>query len=125
MDGLKKVIPLILLLLFVAIVAFVGYAVWTVVLDVKKNTRAEMERKHVSFSRDGMKVSMKEINDESYKDRTQSVLVNMWNHTSFPAYKSRLWDMTGSSGSSTENGAEKRKPYVSLVGFFLEFARGI
>ncbi|KAJ5644851.1 hypothetical protein N7507_010862 [Penicillium longicatenatum] len=111
MDGLKKAIPLILLLLFVAIVAFVGYAVWTVVLDVKKNTRAEMERKHVSFSRDGMKVSMKEINDESYKDRTQSVLVNMWNHTSFPAYKSRLWDMTGSSGSSTENGAEKRKPH--------------
>ncbi|KAJ6093151.1 hypothetical protein N7486_008440 [Penicillium sp. IBT 16267x] len=111
MDGLKKAVPLILLLVFVAIVAGVGYAVWSVVLDVKKNTRAEMERKHVSLSRNGMKVSMKEIDDENYKDRTQSVLVNMWNQTSFPAYKSRLWDVTGSSGSQTANGAEKRKPH--------------
>jgi hypothetical protein len=88
MDGLKKVIPLILLLLFVAIVAFVGYAVWTVVLDVKKNTRAEMERKHVSFSRDGMKVSMKEINDESYKDRTQRYVTLCDN---FPLMNCGVW----------------------------------
>ena len=31
-----------------------------------------------------------------------SVLVNMWNHTSFPAYKSRLWNMTGSSDEGQE-----------------------
>lgn len=36
----------------------------------------------------------------------------MWNHTSFPAYKSRLWDMTGASTASESNAAEKRKPYV-------------
>jgi len=78
-----------------------------------------------------MKVNVKEIKDEAYKDRTQrwvsstylgvfksflpdltwsSVLVNMWNHTSFPAYKSRLWDMQGTSQEAS--GAEKRKPYV-------------
>jgi hypothetical protein len=33
----------------------------------------------------------------------------MWNHTSFPAYKSRLWDM---QGQEEKSGAEKRKPYV-------------
>jgi hypothetical protein len=38
-----------------------------------------------------------------------SVLVNMWNHTSFPAYKSRLWDM---SGAEQKDGVVKRKPYV-------------
>ena len=42
--------------------------------------------------------------------------MNMWNHTSFPNYKSRLWDMTGSgsgSSSSKQNGGvEKRKAYV-------------
>lgn len=37
-----------------------------------------------------------------------SVLVNMWNHTSFPAYKSRLWNMAGSADD--QDGAEKRKP---------------
>lgn len=47
-----------------------------------------------------------------------SVLVNMWNHTSFPAYKSRLWDMTGSSSQQQQNnGVEKRKPYVHLTFF--------
>lgn len=36
-----------------------------------------------------------------------SVLVNMWNQTKFPAYKSRLWDM---SGEKAGEGVEKRKP---------------
>lgn len=88
------------------------------------------------FTKDGMTVGVKELKDEDYKDRSQrlvssffpfffgrekggkrkkdkglrlfSVLVNMWNHTSFPAYKSRLWNMTGSTDD--QDGAEKRKP---------------
>ncbi|KAJ5141411.1 hypothetical protein N7526_002406 [Penicillium atrosanguineum] len=102
-----SVLPLVLLLLFVAIVAGVGYVVYTIVQDVSKNTRAKMEKKNMVFSKDGMKVQVKEVKDEAYKDRTQSVLVNMWNHTSFPAYKSRLWDM---SGAEQKNG-DKRKPH--------------
>ncbi|KAJ5648302.1 hypothetical protein N7490_004674 [Penicillium lividum] len=109
MADLKKVVPLVLLLLFVAILAAVGFAVYSVLQDVKKNTHAEMQRKNVVFSKDGMKVNMKEIDDENYKDRTQSVLYNMWNHTSFPAYKSRLWNTTGTSTSKSEGGAEKRQ----------------
>lgn len=119
-----SVLPLVLLLLFVAVLAVVGYVVYTIVQDVSKNTREKMEKKHMVFTKDGMKVQVKEVQDEAYKDRTQrcvllsrwvgletnrirSVLVNMWNHTSFPAYKSRLWDMTGE-----QKNAEKRKPYV-------------
>ena len=84
------------------------------------------------FTKDGMTVGVKELKDEDYRDRSQrlvfsfslfffgrekkkdrglqlsSVLVNMWNHTSFPAYKSRLWNMTGSTDD--QDGAEKRKP---------------
>lgn len=37
-----------------------------------------------------------------------SVLVNMWNQTKFPAYKSRLWDMSGEQAGN--GGVEKRKP---------------
>ncbi|KAJ5390718.1 uncharacterized protein N7496_001786 [Penicillium cataractarum] len=102
-----NVLPLILLLLFVAVLAVVGYVVYTIVQDVSKNTRAKMERKHIAFTKDGMKVQVKEMQDEQYKDRTQSVLVNMWNQTKFPAYKSRLWDM---SGENSGEGVEKRKP---------------
>jgi hypothetical protein len=39
--------------------------------DVGKNTREKMERKNIAFTRDGMKVQVKEVQDEAYKDRTQ------------------------------------------------------
>jgi len=51
-----------------------------------------MEKKHVSFTKDGMKVGVKELNDEDYADKTQNLLVKTWNASSFPAYKSRLWN---------------------------------
>jgi hypothetical protein len=131
----SNVLPLILLLLFVGVLAAVGFVVYSIVQGVSKTTREKMEKKNVVFTKDGMKVNVKEVKDEAYKDRTQrfvflsplllcllrsrsnkySVLVNMWNHTSFPAYKSRLWDM---QGKDEKSGAEKRKPYVYFFLFF-------
>ncbi|KAJ5591223.1 hypothetical protein N7450_005195 [Penicillium hetheringtonii] len=105
----SNVLPLILLLLFVAVLAVVGFVAYSIFQGVSQTARDKMEKKNVVFTKDGMKVNVKEIKDEAYKDRTQSVLVNMWNHTSFPAYKSRLWDMQGTSQEAS--GAEKRKPY--------------
>ncbi|EPS29736.1 hypothetical protein POX_b03242 [Penicillium oxalicum] len=91
----SSLLPLILLLIFVAVIAVVGYIVYSIMQDVSKNTRAKMERKNIAFTKDGMKVQVREVRDEQYKDKTQSVLVNMWNHTNFPAYKSRLWGSPG------------------------------
>ncbi|KAJ5095546.1 hypothetical protein NUU61_004902 [Penicillium alfredii] len=106
--AVSSLVPLIILLVLVGVLAAVGYVAYSIVQGVSKSTREKMERKNVVFTKDGMKVEVKEIRDEEYKDRSQSVLVNMWNHTSFPAYKSRFWDMAGSS--SQQSGAEKRKP---------------
>ncbi|PKY08223.1 hypothetical protein P168DRAFT_314346 [Aspergillus campestris IBT 28561] len=117
----NPILPLIILLVVVAIFAAIGYIAWSTATEVTRNTRSRMEKKNVMFSRDGMKVGVKEIQDEEYKDRSQSVLVNMWNHTSFPAYKSKIWDMSGpaagwsslTSSSSSSGGkrseGEKRK----------------
>lgn len=69
--ALKNLLPLVFLTLFVAVLAAVGYVVYSIVQDVSKNTREKMERKHVVFSKDGMKVEVKEIKDEEYKDRSQ------------------------------------------------------
>ncbi|KAF7714184.1 Uncharacterized protein PECH_003779 [Penicillium ucsense] len=101
----SNLLPLILLLIFVAVLAVVGYVVYSIVQDVGKNTRAKMERKNIAITKDGVKVQVREIRDEQYKDKTQSVLVNMWNHTKFPAYKSRLWSNMGQESES----AAKRK----------------
>lgn len=66
-----NVLPLVLLLVFVAILAGVGYVAYAIVQDVSKNTREKMEKKNMVFSKDGMKVQVKEVKDEAYKDRTQ------------------------------------------------------
>lgn len=73
-----------------------------------------MEKKHVSFTKDGMKVEYKQVNDEDYAsaqqryalhalssigqlhggdtDRSTSYLVKAWNYSSLPNYKSRFWN---------------------------------
>ncbi|GIK01438.1 hypothetical protein Aspvir_005474 [Aspergillus viridinutans] len=104
---MQSLIPLIILLIAVIIFSIIGYIAYSIVQEVSKNTRSKMEKKNVMFTRDGMKVGVKELSEEDYVDRSQSILVNIWNHTSFPAYKSRLWNMTGST-AGTET--EKRKP---------------
>lgn len=50
----------------------------------------KMEKKNMVFTKDGMKVGVKEVRSEDYADKTQSVLVKAWSYASFPAYKSRL-----------------------------------
>lgn len=69
--GARSILPLILLLVFVGILAAVGFIVYSIVQDVGKNTREKMERKNIAFTKDGMKVQVREIKDEAYKDRTQ------------------------------------------------------
>ncbi|CAK42869.1 hypothetical protein AAWM_08045 [Aspergillus awamori] len=91
---MTRLYPLFILLFVLLILGTIFYITYSIIQDVKRNTRSKMEKKNVTFSRDGVTVGVKELKDEDYLDRSQSILVNMWNHTSFPAYKSRLWDMT-------------------------------
>ncbi|KAL2854352.1 hypothetical protein BJY01DRAFT_243682 [Aspergillus pseudoustus] len=109
----NRLIPLAILLLVVVVLAVVGFIAYSIIQEVSNKTKTKMEKRNVMFTKDGMKVGVREVKEEEYVDRSQSILVNMWNHTSFPAYKSRLWDMTGSpSGSGSGNGerrVEQRK----------------
>ncbi|KAL4810399.1 hypothetical protein BDV18DRAFT_130916 [Aspergillus unguis] len=109
----SRILPLIILFVVVVVLAAIGFIVYNIVQDISDKTRNKMEKRNVMFTKDGMKVGVRQVNEEEYVDRSQSILVNMWNHTSFPAYKSRLWDMTGASSSadsgSENGGAEHRK----------------
>ncbi|KAI9654635.1 MAG: hypothetical protein M1821_005842 [Bathelium mastoideum] len=61
-----------------------------------------MEKKNIAFTKDGMKVGVKEIRNEEYADKTQGVLVKAWNSASIPAYKSRLgWNNSSTTTSSS------------------------
>lgn len=69
--ALSNILPLIFLLIFAAILAAIGLIVYGIVNDVKKQTKQKMEKKNVAWSRDGVKVGVKEMKAEDYKDITQ------------------------------------------------------
>jgi hypothetical protein len=68
----------------------------------------KMQSKNVVFTKDGVKVGVKEVRNEKYVDKTQSFLVKAWNLSTWPAYQSRLWN----KDRPMEGGnVEARKPY--------------
>ncbi|KAI9723678.1 MAG: hypothetical protein M1812_000978 [Candelaria pacifica] len=107
MGAVSTLVPLIILTIVLTVVAFIGYAVYTVANDVADKTTKKMERKNVVFTKDGMKVGVKEVRNEQYVDQTQSFLVKAWNYSTWPAYKSRLWNKQEQEKAA----AEPRKPY--------------
>ncbi|ODM19112.1 hypothetical protein SI65_05729 [Aspergillus cristatus] len=103
-----SLLPLVILFVVIAVLAVVGFIVYSIVQEVTNTTREKMEKRNVIFTKDGMTVGVKELKEEDYVDRSQSILVNMWNHTSFPAYKSRLWNM---AGKREDQAVENRRLY--------------
>jgi hypothetical protein len=67
----SNLIPVIILFVLVGLLAFVGFVAYSIVQDISDKTKAKMEKRNIMFSKDGMKVGVKEINDEEYKDRSQ------------------------------------------------------
>ncbi|EEH43545.2 uncharacterized protein PADG_08165 [Paracoccidioides brasiliensis Pb18] len=102
----NRLIPLLILFIVVAFLAVILFVTWSIMMAVKMQTKQEMEKKNVMMSRDGLKVGIKELNDEKYKDISQSVLVNIWNHSTFPAYKRRWWN-NGFSNNNNNSGNGK------------------
>lgn len=71
MSGLSKIVPLLVLFIVLALAAFIGYAIYTIATDIADKTSKKMEKKNVSFGREGMKIGVKEIKTENYVDQTQ------------------------------------------------------
>jgi hypothetical protein len=71
MANLGSIIPLIIFLIFIAVLAAIGFVAYSIAHDVGHQTREKLERKNVSFSRDGMKVGVKEVSIEQQEDKTQ------------------------------------------------------
>lgn len=67
----NSIVPLLILVVVVCLLGAVGFVVYTIVQDISDKTKAKMEKKHIRLSKDGMKVSVKEVRDEDYKDQTQ------------------------------------------------------
>ena len=71
MSGLSKIVPLFVLFVVLAVAAFIGYAIYTIATDIADKTSKKMEKKNVSFGKEGMKIGVKEVKTENYVDQTQ------------------------------------------------------
>lgn len=66
-----NLVPLIILVLVVGILAAAGFVAYSIAHDVGSKTRQKMEKRNISFSKDGMKVGVKEVTREQQEDGTQ------------------------------------------------------
>jgi len=107
----SKLLPLIILFIVLGAFAFVGYHLYLTFQAISNKTSEKMQSKNVVFTKDGMKVGVKELKTESYVDTTQGFLVKAWNLAEWPSYKSRLWNQQApiNSGRATPK-AESRNP---------------
>jgi hypothetical protein len=72
------VLPLIITLLVIAALVWVGYQVYLSVGKISANASQQMSGKNVVLTKDGMRVGVKHVENETYVDKTQSVLVKAW-----------------------------------------------
>ncbi|KAK4228155.1 hypothetical protein QBC38DRAFT_475822 [Podospora fimiseda] len=76
---LRQLLPLIVTLIFLGVAAWVGYQIYVSVGKIKEQAEKQMGDKNLVFTKDGLRVSVKEVNDESLVDSTQSWFVKAWN----------------------------------------------
>ncbi|KAI0467296.1 hypothetical protein F4859DRAFT_273965 [Xylaria cf. heliscus] len=75
----SKIIPLLVLLLVVAGIGFVCYQVYIGATKIRENAENSFASRNVVFTKDGVKVGVKHVENERYVDATQSWVVKAWN----------------------------------------------
>jgi len=105
-GAFMKSLPLIILLIVLLGFAFVAYHMYLSIQKISAVASDKMQSKNVVFTKDGVKVGVKELKTENYVDTTQGFLVKAWNLSSWPGYKSRLWNQ-----DAEINKAGRRMPF--------------
>ncbi|KAK8084519.1 hypothetical protein PG997_005790 [Apiospora hydei] len=97
-----QLFSLLVLFLFVGGAVFVGYHIWASVGKIQQSAADRMARKNVVFTKDGMRVGVKQMEQERYVDATQSWFVKAWNMAAPAPIQ------TASASSSSKAKAKKR-----------------
>lgn len=71
MSALSKLAPLVILFVVLSIFAFIGYTVYYIANDIAGKTAQKMEKRHMTITKEGMVVGVKEKKEERYVDQTQ------------------------------------------------------
>ncbi len=68
---LSKLLPLLMLLALVVVIATVCFYSYCCASDIASAAENKLKKKRIVCSKDGIKVSMRCLEDETYVDRTQ------------------------------------------------------
>ncbi|KAK4159655.1 hypothetical protein QBC43DRAFT_326838 [Cladorrhinum sp. PSN259] len=74
-----QLFPLIITFTFLGVAAWVGYQIYVSLAKIKEQAEKQMGDKNLHFTKDGLRVNVKEVRTESYVDSTQSWFVKAWN----------------------------------------------
>lgn len=74
-----QIIPLVVLFAVIGGLGFVGYQIYLSVTKIQEQASKNIGNKNFTFTKDGMRVNVKEVKNENYVDATQKVLVDVWN----------------------------------------------
>ncbi|KAF5982033.1 hypothetical protein FCOIX_3937 [Fusarium coicis] len=78
-SALSQVLPLIIVFALLSVGGWIGYQVYISVAKMSDAASERMGKKNVVFTKDGVKVGVKQIKNENYVDATQSWFVKAWN----------------------------------------------
>ncbi|KAG6095569.1 hypothetical protein E4U30_002235 [Claviceps sp. LM220 group G6] len=74
-----KLIPLLIAIVFVSAIGWVLYQVYDSATKIRDTASERMGKKNVLFTKDGVRVGVKDVQNEKYVDKTQSWVVKAWN----------------------------------------------
>jgi len=69
---------LLIVLVILASIAFVGYHIYLSATKIQAQASKNMGSKNVVFTKDGLRVGVKHVENEKYVDATQSWVVKAW-----------------------------------------------
>ncbi|PSR85471.1 hypothetical protein BD289DRAFT_482698 [Coniella lustricola] len=79
---IRQLLPLIIFFAVLGACAWIGYQIYLSVNRMQGTISERMGKKHVVFTKDGVKVGVKHVKHENEVDATQRYLVNAWNLSS-------------------------------------------
>lgn len=75
----SQIIPLIIAIALLSGGGWVLYQIYLSFIQMRETASERMGRKNVVFTKDGVRVGIKQMQNEKYIDKTQSYVVKAWN----------------------------------------------
>ncbi|KOS18147.1 hypothetical protein ESCO_002594 [Escovopsis weberi] len=75
----STILPLLIVLAVCSTAAWLLYQIYISFTKIRHSASEHMTRHNVVFSRDGVRVGIREPSNEKYVDATQSYVVKAWN----------------------------------------------